>query len=119
MDIFTAQYRYNGNDRLDISVKGNTYPGNVFAPTWEMVKAFQAQKIDAWEYTQQYMGLMAERWYHTPDATNWAIQAMMANNRESLTLVCFCPPQTFCHRILAARILEGIGYGKYLGERLL
>jgi len=117
MDIYTAHYTYSGEDRMDITVKGNTFPGSVFAPKWEMVKALQAQKIDNWEYTLQYMGLMAERWFHTPDATNMAIQTM-TENRTSLTLVCFCKPQTFCHRILAARLLESMGHGKYHGERL-
>jgi hypothetical protein len=38
---------------------------------------------------------------------------------SQITLVCFCRSFTFCHRVLAARMLEEMGYGKYLGERII
>ncbi len=117
MNIYTAHYRYKGSDRIDITAKTNSWPGSVFAPTWEMVNGFRAQKITEWEYTLQYMGLMTSRWYHYPGEVRSAIRAM--TDGDSLTLVCFCPPQTFCHRILAARMLEGLAWGQYRGERIL
>lgn len=40
----TAQYRYSGNDRLDITVKGNDPIGKIFAPTWEMVRLYKEYK---------------------------------------------------------------------------
>lgn len=37
MKLYTAQYSYSQNDRLDITVKGKDPVGRVFAPTWKMV----------------------------------------------------------------------------------
>jgi len=41
---------------------------------------------------------------------------MIGNRGKQITLVCFCPSGQFCHRILAAHMLENMGYGKYIGE---
>ena len=61
MDIYTAHYRYSGDDRLDITVKSSIYPGNVLAPTWEMVKGFKSHKITEWDYATQYFGHIINR----------------------------------------------------------
>ena len=39
--LYTAQYRYPGMDRLDITVKGQDRFGKFFAPTWNMVSGFK------------------------------------------------------------------------------
>ena len=116
MDIYTAQYKYSGDDRVDITVKGDQYPGNILAPTWEMVRGLQKQKLTQWDYTTQYFSLLIHR--------SWVMSAMfqsamrdLTTPREQMTLVCFCPSGEFCHRILAARMLENMGVGKYIGER--
>lgn len=118
MDIYTAHYRYSGDDRLDITVKGNTPPGTVLAPTWPMVKGYQAGTIDQWTYTVKYFSLLMHRMSSIGDGWRSTFDEIVTN-RSSLTLVCFCKPQTFCHRILAARMLEEMGYGKFHGERIL
>ena len=44
--VYTAQYRYSGLHRLDITVKGKDQVGRVFAPSWDMVikhEQFQAE----------------------------------------------------------------------------
>ena len=118
MNIYTAHYRYSGDDRLDITVKGNTPPGNVLAPTWEMVRGLQAQKISEWDYTIKYFSLLIYRLGSIGDSWRTTFDEMVYN-KQQLTLVCFCKPQTFCHRVLAARMLEEMGYGRYLGERII
>ena len=118
MDIYTAHYRYSGDDRMDITVKGNQYPGNILAPTWEMVRGLQQQKLTQWDYTLQYFSLILSKSVHNQPKFNAALNEIIAN-RQSLTLVCFCPSGEFCHRVLAARMLENIGLGKYIGERVI
>ena len=116
MNIYTAHYRYSGDDRLDITVKGKIPPGNVLAPTWDMVKGYKDGTIDQWDYAVKYFALLLQR--AMAGALDPALGEIFAQ-RKQLTLVCFCPVGEFCHRILAARMLENMGYGKYIGERQL
>lgn len=118
MNIYTAQYSYKGDDRIDITVKGNVYPGNVLAPTWEMVRPLQQGKLSQWDYTLKYFSLIINRFYLYSDSTRKSFTAI-ANNYETITMVCFCPSGEFCHRVLAARMLEEMGFGVYRGERVL
>jgi len=122
MDIYTAQYRYSGDDRMDITVKGNVSPGNMLAPTWEMVKALQTHKLSEWDYTIKYFSLLMRRMTSLSGDLAHGERVMfdeIVYNRKQLTLVCFCPSFTFCHRVLAARMLEEMGFGIYRGERII
>jgi len=116
MNIYTAQYRYNGPDRLDITVKGNQYPGKILAPTWEMVQGYKKQTLNQWDYTIKYFSLITARAWETPAVFRSSLRDI-ATQRPEITLVCFCPAGEFCHRILAARMLEEMGFGRYVGER--
>jgi hypothetical protein len=115
MDIYTAHYRYSGADRLDITVKGGTPPGSVLAPTWDMVKEYKAGTMDQWDYTIKYFSLIVQRMHTGKDELRYLLDNIVTNHQQ-LTLVCFCPKGQFCHRILAARMLENMGYGRYIGE---
>jgi len=122
MDIYTAQYKYSGDDRMDITVKGSQYPGEILAPTWEMVCGIKDQKLSQWDYTVQYFSLIIARLtvaetVYTASINRIALDTILKH--EQLTLVCFCPSGEFCHRVLAARMIENMGYGKYLGERVI
>ena len=116
--FYTAQYRYPGADRLDITVKGNDPIGNVFAPTWAMVSAWMAAKkkgpseLIAAEklYRRQYLILMLDS-----VKVNHAIWLEVLN-RPEVTLVCFCPANTFCHRYQLAEMFQAMG-NIYEGER--
>ena len=122
MDIYTAQYKYSGDDRMDITVKGNQYPGNLLAPTWEMVRGLQKQKLSQWDYAVQYFSLIIARLTVTETAYAASVNRIALDTilkHKQLTLVCFCPSGEFCHRVLAARMIENMGYGKYLGERVI
>jgi hypothetical protein len=118
VNIYTAQYNYKGPDRVDITVKGDEYPGNWLAPTWAMVRGLQAGKITQWDYTVQYFSLLINRALKQNDWSRNAIHDLLTN-RSDITLVCYCPSVEFCHRILAARLFENWGDGRYIGERTL
>jgi hypothetical protein len=117
MDIYTAQYKYAGDDRMDITVKTATSPGIVLAPTWNMVMSHKDQKLSDWDYTVKYFSLLVGR-MNAPEMNGRVNRSAFNNLTENkqITLVCFCPSGVFCHRVLAARMLESMGYGKYIGE---
>jgi uncharacterized protein YeaO (DUF488 family) len=108
--IYTAQYRYSGADRLDITVKGKDPVGQVFAPSWEIVNGFLKKRISQAEYTRRYIAMMAESVKHNHQI--W----LDILNRQEVTLVCFCPAYNFCHRYILAEILQSMG-ATYCGER--
>jgi hypothetical protein len=58
LQFYTAQYRYKGEDRLDITVKGKHSLGRIFAPTWDMVMGLKEGRIDWLTYCGQYSELM-------------------------------------------------------------
>ena len=45
LKFYTAQYRYKGEDRMDITVKGQDPIGKMFAPTWAMVMGLKDGKL--------------------------------------------------------------------------
>ena len=117
MPVYTAQYRYAGFDRLDITVKGKHPVGKVLAPTWDLVINLNNGRITRDEYTSRYVALLYQRLQHTDAALfNFIIKrAMMAD----ITFVCFCPPDTFCHRVIVAQLFHSQFGIAYNGERRL
>ena len=125
--VWTAQYRYNGPDRLDITVKSGGGIGKAFAPTWQMVMEYKnGQKVKAPNpetyrtmmkqlqdnYTRMYEQMMRESLANNRMAWDWLL------SQRNITLVCFCPAGEFCHRVILARdILKGAV--DYKGERRL
>ena len=110
LKVWTAQMRYPGKDRLDITVKSGT---QAFAPSWPMVIGFKDGSIDEEGYTWRYKNLMEK-----------SKQVFFAQwedllKREEVTLVCYCPAGAFCHRILLAKMLEEQFGVQYMGERSL
>ena len=96
--IWTAQYRYRGPDRIDITTK-KTHPiGKWFAPDWAtMVGPYRNGWIDEKEYTKRYMSHMRDNFVTNPSAFRWVLTQL------EVTLVCFCKPDAFCHRVILAR----------------
>lgn len=107
LKVYTAQYRYNGKDRLDITVKTGS---KVFAPTWDMVMGSKSGRISEAEYERRYRELMKKS-----QEIYWDVWDELLSMDE-VTLVCFCRKGKFCHRILLAKILEELG-AEYMGER--
>jgi len=106
MDVRTSTIQYKGPDRLDITVKSGD---RAFAPTWDMVMGHKRGEISDAQYTAMYLSMM-RRSYHD-NKVSW--QELVA--RDSVTLVCFCRPGAFCHRVLLAEILVKLG-ATYIGE---
>lgn len=104
--LYTAQYRYPGQDRLDITVKGNNVAGKIYAPTWEMVNEWKEGKLSNAGYTNMYYELLIDRFTNMKgfkESTYTLINTVCGTNdmpMRDLTLVCFCPADTFCHRYL-------------------
>lgn len=108
LKVFTAQYRYGGPDRLDITVKGGT--AKAFCPSWDMVMGYKNKTLSEAEYTIKYIKLMEESKIKYPEIWNELL------NKESVTLVCFCANNSFCHRYILRDILVKMG-AEYVTNR--
>jgi uncharacterized protein YeaO (DUF488 family) len=106
LTVYTAQYRYSGNNRLDITVKGQDPIGKHFAPTWDMVMGYKNGSVSKKEYIVQYLNILKK-----VDKSIWE----NILNRDEVVLVCFCSSKDFCHRKVLAKVLERKG-AIYTGE---
>jgi len=111
MKLYTAQYKYAGEDQLDITVKGKDPIGPFFASTWKMVMGSKERKISRDGYKQMYRELMQKSYRENLGVWNDIL------GRDEVTLVCFCAFETDCHRYLLAGYLEKLG-AEYMGERV-
>ena len=113
MNLYTAQMRYSGKDRLDITVKSATGEARLVAPTWGMVNAFKSGKINERQYIKLYDAIL-ER--NGNEFTKW-LQTEWPH--DTVTFVCYCPAYTFCHRrLLAGWIQDEFGWPfVYIAER--
>ena len=112
--LYTAQYRYSGPDRLDITAKSKDPVGKLFAPTWDMIKDLKAGKITEKQYRAMYHVILMSRWEH------YGLELTEISNKakyQDLTLVCFCPSDAFCHRYLLMELLTYNWRITYGGER--
>jgi uncharacterized protein YeaO (DUF488 family) len=110
--IWTAQYRYNGPDRLDITVKGKDPVGKFFAPTWDMVMKLKRGTMTERTYAALYQRLMRKSY-----DDNWLVWDNIISRLE-VTFVCFCKDGAFCHRLLLAEYFKQLGC-HCCGERRL
>ena len=112
--LYTAQYRYPGEDRFDITVKGNCQTGKLYAPTWSMVNGIKNKTLSHKDYTTQYYNLLLQRWdTHSKDI----LHLVNKIQNQDVTLVCFCPANSFCHRYLLVNFLQYNWTIEYGGER--
>lgn len=112
MELWTAQYRYPGPHRLDITVKGQDPFGKLFAPTWEMVSTYHKSgrtDNDKQIYVEKYHYAILNVIKRNPGA--WGKLLAMPH----VVLVCFCAAGEFCHRHLLVYYLQEYG-AKYNGE---
>lgn len=108
--LYTAHYRYSGEDRTDITVKGQDPRGRHFAPTWEMVMGVKNGTMTEQEYVDRYCDKLSRL---NTEIWEWLF------SQETRTLVCFCPKEAFCHRnILLNYLLAQYGDRmQYMGWR--
>lgn len=110
LKVWTAQYRYKGSDRVDITVKSALYPWDVFTPTWKMVMDYK-RSGNKEVYIKQYKIIIDKAFeLHAQQLS------VLLNSNRTITLVCFCKPGDFCHRVLLAKHFESLG-ATYYGER--
>lgn len=100
MKVYTGHIGYHGIDALDITVKSGD---PCFAPTWAMVMGWKKGEITDAQYTEMYYARMRES-YRT-NRSRW--EEVLSHS--SVTLLCYCPKGTFCHRYLLADILVKLG----------
>jgi hypothetical protein len=116
--LYTAQYRYSGPDRLDITVKGNCPAGKLYAPTWSIVRGIKAGVITEAEYSEQYYKLLIQRWENEAGKEEMLRMVKMTKDEgRDITVVCFCAPATFCHRYLLVKFMDYNFQVPYGGER--
>ncbi len=108
MKFWTAQYRYPGPYRLDITVKGKDTVGKIFAPTWHMVKQYKDTGNE-----ESYIGVYHDMMTNSYQFNRRAWENVLA--RDSVVLVCFCAYGNFCHRHLLAQYLRQLG-AENMGE---
>lgn len=108
--IYTAHYRYSGEDRTDITAKGKDPIWSDFAPEWDMVMGHKEGRITDQQYIDRYMKIL-----HKVKRESWE----ELFSRETRTFVCFCAKEAFCHRnILLNYLLAQYGDRmKYMGWR--
>lgn len=77
-----------------------------FAPTWDMVKAWNKSKRDdaaKKEYTDEYIPLMRESYTANP-----GIWTRMLTDYSKLCFACFCKSGDFCHRTILVGLLKKV-----------
>ena len=105
-------YKYNGPDKLDVTVKTSKGLGEAFKPSWPIVNKWRAgsQKIeDEIRYTEKYRELMRTSFR----TLNESWKELLAMDR--VVLCCYCGRDSFCHRFLLAAMLIIQG-AQYMGE---
>ena len=107
LKIYTSQYNYKGENRLDITVKSGE---KTFAPTWDMVMAYKNKEINNLEYSALYGMLMDD------SRAKFKRQWNELLSRDEVVLVCCCGQGDFCHRLLLANMLVNWFGCEYLGE---
>jgi len=99
--IYTAHYRYNGPDRVDITVKGKDPLWSAFAPSWDMVMGVKNKTMSEAEYIRRYDIILSK----VPTVVWKALLEM-----DEATFVCFCNEDWFCHRnMLVHYIVSSLG----------
>lgn len=127
--VSTARLGYVGADALDITRKSGGTTGEPFAPSWSILSPALDARHHAEQLRKQGNHQEAER----REAAAWDVYApkyleemrsSYARNRArwnellarpSVTLLCYCPQPTRCHRTLLAGILEKLG-AEVVGE---
>ena len=113
--VWTAQFRYPGPHRMDITYATTDRLGKFFAPTKEMVHEYKygtaEETLLRATYTEKYHNLML---YRLPEMVISGIwDEVMA--LPYIVLVCYCNAQLFCHRHLAKDYMVEKG-ATYIGE---
>lgn len=102
--MFTSYYAKHANNRNAVAISirppswyvGKTYP--ILAPTWELVRGIHSGQLSEAAYTQSYMELIKRR--------GVSPHKILSNLGEDAILLCYEPPDEFCHRHIIAIWME-------------
>lgn len=83
-------------DSIDTTVMSGS---PLFSPTWNMVNAVKAGSLSEEAFTERYEALMEQSFSDHHDL--W----MELFEEESITLLCYCGAEGFCHRFLLADLM--------------
>jgi hypothetical protein len=108
LQIYTAQYRYSGEDRLDITTRSSTA---IFAPTNRMLYDHKYKGLPNEKYTDLYYKLMRLSYVNHREEWEEVLE------KERVTFVCFCSftkeqilnEPCFCHRFLLKDMFIRLG----------
>jgi uncharacterized protein YeaO (DUF488 family) len=115
MVIFTDTIKYRGKDRLDITVKSAKGFAKLVSPTWLMVMNLKNKIITEEQYEKEYFLSIENTLPTFVRKLKELIKTPKAT--RTITFVCYCKANAFCHRKLLAKYLaENYGF-QYLGER--
>lgn len=89
-------------EAIDITIKSSVAPWNTFAPTWVMVEGFKDGNITEEEYSKRYLSVMRNRYKENKEIFKTLVEKAIMTD---IALACYCPPETFCHRMLLVDIL--------------
>ena len=120
--IYTATMRYQGVDRLDVTVKSAAPTEQCFTPTWDIVMGYKNKRISWPEYVTEYYRILNERVAYNLRHIRSSVDGLCYQAFfNDITLVCFCKNPARCHRSLLAHWLVANGPGNvvYAGERIL
>lgn len=109
IEIHTAQYRWKGLGRLDVTVKSAQGWARLVAPTWQEVLDFKKTGNEE-VYLKSYIPRLEKNIHNF-------YTELLNDGAPEYTFVCFCPPGTFCHRVLIAERLQEFPNVFYMGER--
>jgi len=89
-----AKWRWVPKEELlNVTVKSGD---KVFAPTWDLVNMYKQGNMSEEEYYVEYSKIIAASQRLHKD--RW----LEVLNMGSVTLACYCPRDTFCHRVILA-----------------
>ena len=113
MKLYTAQFRYDGKDRIDITSRTSDMIGKLFAPPWSLVSDFKDGRLTEDKYTDIYSDILLQGIASSPAV--WVKFIAL----DEATLVCYCKAGDFCHRVVAAHFcLTMTPVVEYIGERM-
>lgn len=119
-EICTAQFRYKGDDRLDITAgtvhalerRGKAWneagEGRLYAPPGWLPAYHKRGRVDDSEYRTYYDQIMRLRYTHLAQEYKAHIVERVTRGDSRIVLVCYCAAGKFCHRLIAQDYLYKI-----------
>ena len=111
MLLYTAQFAYPGEDRVDITMNTTDPLGRFFAPPKRIVNGYKYDDMSKEEYETLYYNWMVQSFYNNQGQWNDFL------SRKEATIVCYCSLGEFCHRYLLAKYLVRLG-ATYCGDKV-